>query len=347
MRSPFVVVVVVVVVAAVVSSCAAPSGDQAAVDPPIDNEPGLDDRFLGDEPCAAASAGLQIEETAGFAAGGAPRSVVVVMGGSTEVDAGGVRFAAAANGGDVLVLRASGSTSSYTSWFSEELPIDPAPRAVATVLTDDVAAGADDAVLCRVARADAIWFAGGDQTDYLVGWPKALHESLARAVARGVALGGTSAGSMALSSLTFDAREGSLTSEEALLDPAGSALSITPSPFSTDALDGFLVDTHFSERERLGRLIAFTARAAADGNAITGIGIDEETSLTIDGDTLLVEGAGDAWIVQTTATITAGSALSAQALVAPLSLQTTWPPQSDAQAPGSALVDVDDGTLTE
>jgi cyanophycinase len=333
--------------AVVVVVAAACGGPIAGAPKPKPVEPGPDDRFLTDDACPSPGAGVALEETAGAAMGDQPRPIVVVMGGSTEVDAAGARFAAAANGGDVLVLRATGSTSSYTSWFSGELAIDPPPRAVATIRTDDVAAGADDAVLCRVARADAIWFAGGDQTDYLVGWPAELHESLARAVARGVALGGTSAGSMSLSSSTFDAREGSLTSEEALLDPSSSALSITPSPFATAVLAGFLVDTHFTQRERLGRLIAFSARAAANGEPVTGIGIDEETSLTIDGDTLLVEGDGDAWIVRTTGTVAAGSALSAQALVAPLSLQTTWPPRDDDQAPGSRVVDVADGTLSE
>ena len=338
MRSVVVVVVVVTSVA-----CAAPP-------PPAPADPAdvvdVDQRFLGAEPCPAAGAGLALEETAGFEAGDDPDAVVVIMGGSTEVDAAGARFAAAANGGDVLVLRASGSTASYTSWFGGELAVDPPPRAVATIRSDDVAAAADDSVLCRVARADAIWFAGGDQTDYLVGWPAALHQSLARALARGVAVGGTSAGAMSLSSLAFDARDGSLTSEEALLDPAASALSITTAPFASPLLAGFLVDTHFSERERLGRLIAFTARADSDGQPGIGIGIDEETSLTLDGDTLLVEGAGDAWLVRvTTSTVSPGSPLQAQALVAPLSLQSTWPPDSSEQAAGAVVVVVTDGVL--
>ena len=324
--------------------CAEP----AVVAPTVNDQDSAaaDARFLTDAPCPRAGPGLTLDETAGFAAGDAPHALVVIMGGSTEVDDGAIRFAAAANGGDVLVLRATGSTSSYTSWFADELPIDPAPRAVATLRTDDVSAGADDAVLCRVARADAIWLAGGDQSDYLLGWPSALHQSLARALARGVAVGGTSAGSMSLSSLTFDARIGSLTSQEALLDPAGSALSLTPSPFFAPALAGALVDTHFSERDRLGRLIAFSARALVDGHAAFGLGIDEQTSLTIDEGQLLVEGAGDVWVVRVAAAVvTAGVALSASAVVAPLSLQTQWPPADEA--PGSRIVVVETGTLVD
>ena len=313
---------------------------------PPSSTPGPDDRFAGDEPCPAAGAGVVLEESAAFVAGDLPRALVVVMGGSTEVDDAGARFAAAARGGDVLVLRTTGSTSSYTSWFGSELAVDPAPRAVATVRTDDVDAGADDAVLCRVARADAIWLAGGDQSDYLLCWPAALHQSLARAVARGVALGGTSAGAMSLSSLAFDAREGSLGSEEALLDPSQNALSLMPSPFAAPALAATLVDTHFTERDRLGRLIAFAARAGS--SSVLGIGIDEETSLTLDDGVMLVEGAGDAWAVRvSTTTVTPGTALSTSAVVVPLSQQTAWPPKDSREAPGARVVVVDEGRLVD
>jgi cyanophycinase len=293
--------------------------------------------FLTDAPCADAAAGLTLEETAGFSTGDAPSPLVVLMGGSTEVDAAAIRFAEAAGGGDVLVLRATGSTSSYTSWFAGELPLDPAPRAVATLRLDDASVGADDAVLCRVARADAIWLAGGDQADYLLRWPKALHEALARAVARGVSVGGTSAGAMSLGALAFDAALDSVDAGEALAAPLAERVSLSSSPFAPRATAGVLVDTHFSERDRLGRLIAFVARGAHDGAPVVGLGIDEETAVTIDGASVQVTGAGEAWLVslEDVAPLAADTPLDGSAFVAPLSAQSTWPPTTGAEAPGA------------
>ncbi|MCC7071911.1 MAG: cyanophycinase [Deltaproteobacteria bacterium] len=308
--------------------------------------PDPDERFLGNDPCPEASAGMQLEETAPFTAGGTPTPLLVLMGGGVEVDEAAIAFAEAAGGGDLLVLRATGSTSSYTTWFAEELALAPPPAAVGTVLLEDAAAGDDDAVLCRVARADALWIAGGDQSDYLLRWPTALHETFARAIARGVAIGGTSAGAMSLSSLAFDAAAGSVDASQALGDPLDDAVSLSPSPFAVDALEGWLTDTHFSERDRLGRLVAFLARAAHQGAPVLGLGIDEETAVVIDGNQVRVSGAGEAWLVALDEAPTLdGGALDARAHVAPLSRQGSWPPTTGAAAPDTRALVVVDGTL--
>ncbi|OGQ17587.1 MAG: hypothetical protein A2138_18445, partial [Deltaproteobacteria bacterium RBG_16_71_12] len=273
-------------------ACAAPDGP-----PQLPASPGPDERFLDESPCADASDGLTIEETTGFTPGGRPTPLVVLMGGSTEVDAAAARFAEAAGRGDLLVLRATGSTSSYTGWFADELAMDERPGAVSTVRIDDAARGGDDAVLCRVARADAVWLAGGDQSDYLIRWPDELHAALARAIARGAAVGGTSAGAMSLSELTFDAAQGSVDATGAMAAPLDDAVSLSRSPFAPVALAGTLVDTHFDARSRLGRLITFLARAAQTDGPVIGIGIDEETAVVIDGQDVEVSGAGAAWLV--------------------------------------------------
>lgn len=315
---------------------------------PAPAPPGVDDPdapWRGDGPCPEATAGMQLDESAPFTAGGTPAPLLVLMGGGVEVDGAAIAFAEAAGGGDLLVLRATGSTSSYTEWFAEELSLSPRPAAVGTVLLDDPAAGDEDAVLCRVARADALWLAGGDQSDYLLRWPIALHEALARALARGAAVGGTSAGAMSLSSLAFDAAQGSIDADEAMAAPLGDRVSLSPSPFAAPPLRGTLVDTHFSERDRLGRLVSFLARAAYEGTPVTGLGIDEETAVVIDGDTVSVSGAGEAWLVslQGEVALTEGAPLDAVASVAPLSAQGSWPATSGADAPGAVPFTVVDG----
>ncbi len=327
--------------AALVIGCAAspPAAEHPAPSP--------DERFWGAGPCPDAPPGVELHETADFTPGGSPAPLLVLMGGGAEVDEAGARFAEAAAGGDVLVLRASGSTTSYTSWFADELPLAVPAAAVGTVLVEDPAAGDDDAVLCRVARADALWLAGGDQRDYLLRWPADLHEAMARAVTRGVALGGTSAGAMSLGALAFDAALGSIDAPAALAAPLGDDMSLSPSPFAAPTLDGWLVDTHFSERGRLGRLVAFAARAAHDGNPVLGLGIDEETAVVIDGATVAVQGAGEAWLVALDEVLELddGAALDARAHVAPLSRQSAWPPQAGSGAPNARAVVVTDGAL--
>lgn len=329
--------------AALLGACLPPAPNDPPPDPAQPANP--DAPWLGSEPCPEATAGLQLEETGPFTAGGTPAPLLVLMGGGVEVDEAAISFAEAAGGGDLLVLRATGSTSSYTEWFAEELTLSPRPAAVGTLLLEDPAAGDDDAVLCRVARADALWLAGGDQSDYLLRWPAALHQALARAIARGAAVGGTSAGAMSLSALSFDAAQGSVDADQAMAEPLADRVSLSPSPFAAPPLNGILVDTHFSERARLGRLVAFLARAAHEGTAVIGLGIDEETAVVIDGDAVTVSGAGEAWLValQGEVALAEGAPLDAVASVAPLSAQQAWPPVSGDAAPGATAFRVVDG----
>lgn len=273
------------------TACRAPGDDEGAGE---EGEEGEGEPEEEEGPCPAAGPGVVLEQTGEFTAGGGGDGVVVLMGGAAEVDRGSARFVDGARGGDVLVLRASGSTSSYTSYFDNELAdlTEIPARATATVRIDDPSAGGDESVLCRVRRADAVWLAGGDQSDYLVQWPAALHAALRDAVARGVAVGGTSAGAMSWSAVTFDAAQGGVTSDEALQDPLAAVVSVRPSPFA--AVAGVVVDTHFQARDREGRLLAFVARAEA---GTTGVGIDEGTALVIDGDDAAVfaDDGGSVW----------------------------------------------------
>jgi cyanophycinase len=315
--------------------------------PPQTKQPGAgrDDEEVPVEadtgPCPAAGPGLTLEETGPVIAGDQGDGVVVLMGGGAEVDRGSARFIDGARGGDVLVLRASGSTSSYTSYFADDLSalVTVPPRSVGTIRIDDPAAGADDAVLCRLRRADAVWLAGGDQSDYLVQWPTALHDGLRDAVARGAAIGGTSAGAMSWSSQVFDAIGGSVSSEEALQSPLASVVSVSTSPFA--AVADSLVDTHFQARDREGRLLAFLARAAS---GTVGIGIDEGTALVVNGHdaAVLADDGGAVWMYQVGGvTLNANGPLSIDA-VARLPLadgaRASWPvPFVDAE--GLSVVD--------
>lgn len=223
---------------------------------------------------------------------------LVLIGGGREDDDASRTFVESAGGGDVLVLRASGSTTSYPDYFVDALAPSPAPAAAVTLRLDTPGSGANPGVLCRVSNAEAIWLAGGNQWDYLGRWPSLLHDSLGAVSLRGMSIGGTSAGAVSLGEGVFDAREGSVTSVDALSDPLGSDVSVSLSPFAQPELAGLLVDSHFSERGREGRLLAFLARFAllTQRDTVRGIGLDEGMALVIEADTWSVHGPAGAYV---------------------------------------------------
>ena len=61
-------------------------------------------------------------------------------------------------------------------------------------------------------------------------------------------------------------------------------VSLTRPVFAQPELDGILVDSHFMDREREGRLLIFLARFLADRGAgpVVGVGLDEGVALTIE-----------------------------------------------------------------
>jgi cyanophycinase-like exopeptidase len=280
------------------------------------------------------------------------RRAIVLMGGSAEVDDASRVFVESAGGGDVLVLRASGSTESYLPYFESELSPSPAPSSVAVLRTDDPTA-ANAAVACRVTQAEAVWLAGGDQWNYLGGWPAVLHDALRSTEERGTAIGGTSAGAMVLGGFAFDASLGSFDSSEALLDPTADVVSVVSSALAQPELAEVLIDTHFSERDREGRLLAMLARAralSASGTA-RAIGIDERAAILIDGEgfAIAAEPGRSVWVYRFSgeANLSPGERLT-MAGVERVRLEDrvegAWP--IDFTAWSVEIVDVTDGVVT-
>ena len=139
--------------------------------------------------------------------------------------------------------------------------------------------------LARLARASGIFFTGGNQlrlSTILGGTHVARTIRLRNA--QGVTVAGTSAGAGFLSEhmIAFGA-EGS--------SPRASSVRLAPGLGLTNR---FVIDQHFRQRDRLGRL---TAALAYNPFAI-GIGLDEDTAAFISpDDTLEVEGSGAVTVV--------------------------------------------------
>lgn len=211
----------------------------------------------------------------------APLGGVCMMGGATEHDGAMAWFLQRANGGDVLVLRASGSNG-YNSYMYNELG---GINSVETIVFHDAGAATDPYVLGRIDRAEAIWFAGGDQWNYVDYWrntPVAQHINQA-VTGRNVAIGGTSAGMAILGSHYFTAQNGSVTSTTALANPYAAAVTVSDAPFLTvPFLHNVITDTHYDNPDRRGRHTVFLARMMTDqGVEARGIACNEYVAMTI------------------------------------------------------------------
>ena len=291
--------------------------------------------------CAAPGAGVSIggDANGDFDTMATPTRRLVLMGGGAEVDTAARLFAEAAGGGDLVVLRATGSLTSYPTYFTTTLSPQPALASAVTILTSNPTSAADAAVLCRIERAEAVWLAGGNQWDYLGRWPLQLQESLSELSDRGVSVGGTSAGAVSLGEGAFDARSGGVSSAEALTDPLTSDINITYPSFAQPELHRTIVDSHFSRRDREGRLLAFLARFLTERShqQVVGIGLDEGVALVIEGDRyrVLTERSGLAWLYEVRAPVvlSAGSPLTlaaVRALRLPNGSAGAWPIDFDS-----------------
>ena len=160
-------------------------------------------------------------------------------------------------------------------------------------------ATSDPFVLDSLAGADGIFFAGGDQSDYVRVWKDSpVEDAINDAIARGVPVGGISAGLAIQGEFLFSAEKNTITSDKALLNPFNSKVTLQRDMLSIPHLAATITDSHFSERDRQGRLLTFMARTIADGwtTQVRGIGVDEATAVLLEADgTATVVGPGAGW----------------------------------------------------
>ena len=208
--------------------------------------------------------------------------LLLMGGGDRNIDA--LRwFMARAGGGHVVVLRASQGGEIGEEFFNQVGGI----KSVETFVFKDRDAASDPAILAALKRADGIFIGGGDQSRYVRYWRGTpVAAALDAHVRAGKPLGGTSAGLAMLGEYLYGAMDGgSQTSPRALADPLGPENTVEGDFLKLAALKGVITDSHFSERNRLGRLIAFVAKGEAmAGKPLLGLGIDEDAAVAVEGD---------------------------------------------------------------
>jgi cyanophycinase len=197
---------------------------------------------------------------------------------------------------DVVILRSSGSNG-YNDYIFAMNGVDSVETLVITSARDSNTA----AVQNTVRNAEVIFFAGGDQCNYVKYFKGTLVETAVEDVySRGGGVGGTSAGTAIQGEFTYDGCAGSAISADALANPYHRTITFTYDFFHWANMQGTITDSHFAQRDRMGRTMAFLARQIKDGKAASAlaVAVNEVTSVVVDRNGLAtVMGDGPAYFV--------------------------------------------------
>jgi len=172
------------------------------------------------------------------------------------------------------------AVETYTTIFRrlgapEVVAVDPPTRPAA----------AAEALVQAVDNATGIFMTGGNQlklSQLIVGTP--LADAVSRAHVRGAVVAGTSAGASVMSQFMISLGADGVTPRQRT-SQLTSGLGLLP---------GVIVDQHFDQRARYGRLMSLVAGSPN----LLGMGVDEDTAAEIrDGRKLTVVGSGAVFVV--------------------------------------------------
>jgi cyanophycinase len=191
----------------------------------------------------------------------------------------------------VLVPTASSFQDEVVDSYTEAFTRLGAPG-VSVVNPATRAEAHDPDLMALVDDATGVFISGGSQlrlSQLLPGTP--LGEALHRAHDRGAVIGGTSAGASIMSDFMISmGDEGIMPRQRASQISAGLGL-----------VRGVVVDQHFDQRSRYGRLMSVIAPSPH----LLGIGIDEDTAMVVtDGREFTVRGSGAVFVVDCTTAVT-------------------------------------------
>jgi cyanophycinase len=210
-------------------------------------------------------------------------------------------------GGDLVVLRATGNND-YDRYIYRLAPYHSVRTLlIPTCSSQDVLRAA----AAIIADSSAVFFAGGDQADYVVWKGTPIQHAVQSVYDSGGVVGGTSAGEAILGRYVFDALHDNrrdATSHNAVHDPYERLISFTYDFLRFPPLGDSVTDMHFVTRNRFGRTAVFMARQIADGKehrwpaVVLGIGVDEAGGIVVDkrgiGMLLLQGRGGSAFLIR-------------------------------------------------
>lgn len=154
-------------------------------------------------------------------------------------------------------------------------------RIIDTVTRDDASSST---YLEAVKKATGIFFTGGDQARITsIIKDTELDALIHKRYAEGAVIAGTSAGAAMMPDVM-------IVEGDSKTNPRAEVVEMGP---GMGFLPGIVIDQHFSQRGRLGRLIA----ALAQQPAVLGFGIDEDTAIIVGQNLIEVIGSGSVTIV--------------------------------------------------
>lgn len=207
---------------------------------------------------------------------------LVLMGGSTDVDAAMRWMIERSGGGDFVIIRVSGGAG-----YNDYLYGMGGLNSVETLKLNTAEASNDEKVFEILKNAEALFIAGGDQSQYLKLWEGTKVEEAIQYLihVKKIPIGGTSAGCAIMGEFVYTGENGSVVSQEALQNPYDERLTVRRSSLINHPyLQNTITDQHFSQRGREGRLVSFLARlkSLSENSPLKAIAVDEKTAVAID-----------------------------------------------------------------
>ena len=205
-----------------------------------------------------------------------------MMGGGSDLDEAFRWLCTKANGGDFLILRARGDDD-YNKYVNGLCKLN----SVATLVIPDRKSALDPAVADIIGHAEAIFFAGGDQSRYVNWWRNSpVQDAVNAHLSEGKPLGGTSAGLAVQGEYIYtsenDPDDGpNLSSSMVLQNPYQFQVALARDFLKVPHLQNLITDSHFAKRDRLGRSLGFLARIVQNGWSKTPreIAVDEKSAV--------------------------------------------------------------------
>jgi cyanophycinase-like exopeptidase len=206
---------------------------------------------------------------------------IAMIGGGKDVDNAFKWMINRSGGGDVVVIRASG-TDAYNPYI---FGLDKV-NSVETLKIDSRELANNDTVANIIRNAEMLFIAGGDQYNYMKYWrgTKTLDAINYLLTVKHTPVGGTSAGCAILGGFYYSGEDGSITADEALNDPYNSLVKVYNNDFlQAPYLKNVITDQHYLTRNRQGRHVTFLSRIIKNWNIYAnGIAADERTAVCMD-----------------------------------------------------------------
>jgi cyanophycinase-like exopeptidase len=203
----------------------------------------------------------------------------VLMGGGTDVDAAMQWMIAKSGGGDVVVIRSTG-TNAYNDYLYSLGTVN----SVQTLLIDTTSKGDDACVAETIRHAEMLFVAGGNQQDYADYFKgRAVGNAINYLIStKHAPVGGTSAG-MAIMGQYYHPG-GAAEDSTVLQNPT--AIAIGSNFVSNAVLANVVTEPHFSQRSRQPRLTSFLASMSYNYSVSwqneRGIACDEASAYAIE-----------------------------------------------------------------